>query len=88
MTEDSNPDGTADTEEPDKPSFETRLERLEEIVDRLESDKLSLEESLDLYEEGVTLVKECRERLEEAEQKIEILNEQGEKEQIQEEDLK
>lgn len=53
--------------------FEEALKKLEAIVDGLEQGKISLEDSLKKYEEGIKLAKFCSEKLEEAEQKIEIL---------------
>jgi exodeoxyribonuclease VII small subunit len=53
--------------------FEEALKRLEEIVTRLEKGELPLEESLTLYEEGIKLSRLCHGKLEEAEQKIELL---------------
>jgi exodeoxyribonuclease VII small subunit len=58
--------------------FETALAELESIVKTLEDGDLPLERSLELYERGVTLSRYCHARLEEAERKIEILNERGE----------
>jgi exodeoxyribonuclease VII small subunit len=55
------------------PSFEAALQRLENIVQRLEKGELPLEESLVLYEEGVRLARLCHGKLEEAEGKIELL---------------
>ena len=57
----------------DAESFETGLEKLEGIVEKLERGELSLEESLKLYEEGIRLSRMCHERLQEAEGKIELL---------------
>ena len=54
-------------------SFESQLEELEQIVGKLENGDLPLEESLDLFEKGVRLSRECRERLTNAERRIEIL---------------
>ncbi len=56
-------------------SFEKALARLETIVEKLDDDSLSLEESIELYEEGIKLSKECTETLEEAELRIENVNE-------------
>ena len=53
--------------------FEASLERLEEIVKKLETGDLPLEQSLKLFEEGVKLARACNKRLEEAERKVEIL---------------
>ncbi len=60
-------------------SFEEALERLEEIVELLESGDNPLEKSLDLFEEGVSLVKLCNKKLESVENSIKILvNNNGE----------
>jgi exodeoxyribonuclease VII small subunit len=53
--------------------FEEAMERLENIVERLESGDLSLEESLKIFEEGMNLVNFCSKKLEEAEQKVTML---------------
>ena len=58
---------------PKETSFETALARLEEIVDKLESGKLTLEESMACFEEGARLQKFCSEKLAAAEKKIELL---------------
>jgi len=49
------------------------MERLEAIVDQMESGKLPLEELIVRYEEGMGLVRICQDRLASAEQKIEII---------------
>lgn len=54
-------------------TFEASLAQLETIVRQLEAGDLPLEESLKLFEKGVALSRECRERLNEAERRIEIL---------------
>jgi exodeoxyribonuclease VII small subunit len=62
---------------PDAPealqSFESSLERLHEIVERLESGELDLEASLVLFEEGVRLSRASQARLNSAEKRIEEL---------------
>jgi exodeoxyribonuclease VII small subunit len=50
--------------------FEDQLARLEDIVDRLEDEAVGLEESLELFEKGMKLVKTCRARLEQVEQRV------------------
>ncbi|UCC92850.1 MAG: exodeoxyribonuclease VII small subunit [Thermoplasmata archaeon] len=67
-------DGPPDGEEM---SYEDSLERLEEIVARLESGQLPLDESLELFEEGTRLTKVCQRRLTEAELRIEKLMSDG-----------
>jgi len=54
-------------------NFENAMDRLEKIVDQMESGELSLEDLIVRYEEGMNLVKVCQERLATAEQKIEII---------------
>lgn len=58
-------------------NFETALERLENLVDRLEQGDLELEESLGVFEEGVGLTKKCAGKLESAERRIELLVREG-----------
>lgn len=53
--------------------FEKKLERLEEIVTKMESGDLSLDDSLKFFEEGVKLSRECNQQLVQAEQKVKIL---------------
>jgi exodeoxyribonuclease VII small subunit len=61
-------------------SFEQTYTRLEQILEKLNSGKASLDDSLKLYEEADILITACSKRLNEAEQKIEMLikNRQGE----------
>ena len=58
--------------------FEAAIAELETIVKKLEEGDLPLEGSLELYERGIKLSRFCHARLEEAERRIEILNERGE----------
>lgn len=58
---------------PEIPTFEQNLDRLEGIVKRLEESELPLEEALKLFEEGTALSAGCRQQLEEAEHRVEIL---------------
>ena len=58
---------------PKNQTFEASLANLEKIVRRLEDGDLPLEESLKLFEDGVRLSRECQERLNQAERRIEVL---------------
>ena len=58
--------------------FEAAIAELETIVKKLEEGDLALEQSLALYERGVQLSRFCHAQLEQAERRIEILNERGE----------
>ncbi len=54
-------------------SFEASLESLEQIVQQLENGDLPLEKSLELFEDGIRLSRQCQERLNQAERRIETL---------------
>ena len=55
------------------PSFEESLKRLETVVDQLEKGELTLEDSLKLFEEGVNLTANCKQELDAAEGKVQML---------------
>lgn len=57
----------------DAPSFETAMERLEEIVSSMEGERMSLEEMVSSYEEGVTLLRVCRQRIDHAKLRVETI---------------
>jgi exodeoxyribonuclease VII small subunit len=59
------------------PKFEECLQRLEQIVAELEKGDVPLEKALTLFEEGVQLSNSCRQELEQAEGKVEILLKQN-----------
>ncbi len=51
-------------------SFEQSLARLEQIVQTLESSKITLDESLKLFQEGTALIRSCEKLLDEAELRV------------------
>lgn len=57
--------------------FERKLTELETVVERLEQGDLSLEESVRLFEEGMKLSESCKQELDAAEGRIQILMQQG-----------
>ncbi|HIN29042.1 TPA: exodeoxyribonuclease VII small subunit [Candidatus Poribacteria bacterium] len=60
-------------------NFEESLAQLEETVSLLESgDELTLEESLKAFEDGIRLARSCRQKLDDAELRIQQLTEDGE----------
>ena len=63
-----------------KLSFEDAMNRLEEIVRRLESGDVPLDDSLGLFEEGVKLVKQCNGMLDAVQKKISLITGNGEEE--------
>ena len=58
-------------------SFENAMKRLSEITEILEKNELTLDESIALYEEGVELSAKCKAKLEQAQMKITVLDEQS-----------
>ena len=51
-------------------TYEQAYNKLEDILEKLESKSTSLDESLSLYEEGINLYKHCNKLLESAQLKI------------------
>lgn len=56
-----------------KQTFEDKLNELEEIIEKLDSDEVKLDEMLKLYERAIILIKEEKETLNEAKEKIKSL---------------
>ena len=54
-------------------TFEESLKKLDEIVGQLENGNLPLEDSIRLFEEGVRLSTACKQELETAEGKVQML---------------
>jgi exodeoxyribonuclease VII small subunit len=61
----------------DKLSFEEALARLSELVEKLESGRMPLEESVAAFETGVKLSRRCESLLDQAEQRLQVLNSDG-----------
>jgi exodeoxyribonuclease VII small subunit len=53
--------------------FEDALKKLEKIVEKLERGSLPLEEAMEAFTEGVRLVKYCNQKLDEAENTVQML---------------
>lgn len=56
-------------------TFEECLNKLNELVDRLENGKLDLDKSIDIYSEAVKYKDRCKTILEEGERKVQKLME-------------
>ncbi len=67
-----------ETSQPETPTFEAAMDRLDGLVATMEADKLPLDELLVRYEEGIKLVKFCSEKLTAAEQRIEVVTRDAE----------
>jgi exodeoxyribonuclease VII small subunit len=53
--------------------FERAIARVEELVAAMESDRLPLDDLIRFYEEGTQLIKVCRQRIDEAQRKVELI---------------
>ncbi len=59
-----------------KITIEEKLKNLNDLVSHLENDKMTLKESLDLYEKAMTISKDIEKELNEAIDKVKIIQEQ------------
>lgn len=57
--------------------FEKALTELEDVARKLESGSLGLDDSISEFDKGMKLAKLCKEKLDEAERKIELLQKGG-----------
>ena len=58
-------------------SFERKMKTLETLIAKLESGDVGLDESLKLYEQGAALLRDCRQTINDAEKKMDILMRNG-----------
>jgi len=58
-------------------TFETQLQQLEQLVEQLERGDLPLESSLQAFEQGIKLSRQCYDKLNKAEQKVQVLIEKN-----------
>lgn len=58
---------------PEKPTFESALAELEQIVSSMEAGQMPLEQSLAAYKRGAELLKYCQTALQDAQQQVKIL---------------
>lgn len=55
-------------------NFEQAIDKLSQIVSKIEQGDINLESSIEEYEQGMSLIKHCRQILRAAEQRIEQIN--------------
>ena len=55
-------------------NFEEAIERLENIIEKMEGERIPLEELLKDYEEGTRLLNACKEKINTAKEKVEKIN--------------
>ena len=63
-------------------TLEEGFERLDLIIEHLESPDISLEDSFQVYKQGMELLKHCSETIDKVEKKVLKLNENGELEEL------
>lgn len=63
-------------------TLEEKFARLEETVEKLESEDISLEDSFRIYKEGMELLKQCNDEIDKVEKQVMQLNEAGELEEF------
>lgn len=64
-------------------NLEESFEKLDEILNDLESPEISLEESFKVYKEGMELLAHCNKTIDMVEKKVLKLNESGELEEME-----
>ncbi len=68
----------SEEKKPEEMTFEESLNKLNELVDKLENSGLDLDENIRIYEQAVVLRDRCRAILEESERKVQKLMETAE----------
>ena len=65
------------------PDLESSINEINTLIEQMEQGELSLEQSLERFERGIRLIKHCQKVLQEAEQKVQILIQNNDKEDLQ-----
>ena len=60
-----------------KSTLEQDLNKLDELVKKMDAKDVSLEDSFSIYEEGMKILKGANEKLDEVEKKVKVLQEDG-----------
>lgn len=63
--------------------FESSLDELEQLVQKMEKGEMSLDDSLAAYERGVNLYRQCQGALEQAELRVRLLSDPADPESAQ-----
>ena len=66
----------------EKFDFEKALKELEKLVENMEEGDMSLEDSMKQFERGVALTRSCQKALADAEQKVQILLQNADKDEL------
>jgi len=67
-------DDATPTPDAPQPPFEHAISRIEELVARMEAERLPLDDLIKAYDEGTRLLDICRQRLDDAQRRIEIIS--------------
>lgn len=59
-------------------TLEEAFQKLDEVIEKLESPEATLEDSFQKYEEGMKLLKVCNDRIDQVEKKVQVLSGNGE----------
>ncbi len=60
------------------------FEAIETLIEKMDDEEISLDESFTLYEESMKLLKDLSKRIDKVEEKVKLLNEDGELEDLDE----
>lgn len=63
-------------------SLEENFSRLEETIERLDSDELPLEEAFRAYSDGMAILKQCNDQIDRVEKQVLKLTEEGQLEEF------
>lgn len=55
--------------------IEDNFEQLEDIISKMQSDRITLEQSFELYSKGLSLVQDCNNQIDKIEKQIKIIEE-------------
>ena len=58
-------------------TIDEKMDRLDEIIEKMEGEEVTLEESFDLYKQGVELVRSCNDAIDRVEKEVLKLNDDG-----------
>ena len=55
--------------------IEDNFEQLEDIISKMQADRITLEQSFELYNKGLSLVQDCNNQIDKIEKQIKIIEE-------------
>ena len=73
IIEENNPENNMNNTE--NVGIEDNFEQLEDIISKMQSDRITLEQSFELYNKGLSLVQDCNNQIEKIEKQIKIIEE-------------